>query len=71
MDNIESWIDYYAAEADFAEEAIAENADVVLAKLAELTAHPERAADIAASLHAMIRSHVEPIARRKSEAPGW
>jgi mannose/cellobiose epimerase-like protein (N-acyl-D-glucosamine 2-epimerase family) len=48
-------------------EAIAENADTVHRALLELTQHPERAPDISARLWRVIRSHLEPIARRAAE----
>jgi hypothetical protein len=49
------------------EEAISENADVFRAKLVELTAHPERAAEIAATLNNTIRGYLEPWAGRNAE----
>jgi hypothetical protein len=49
------------------EEAISENADLFRAKLAELTAHPERAADIARTLNNTIRGYLEPWAQRSAE----
>lgn len=48
-------------------EAIAENADIFRVKLAELTQHPERAADIALTLNNTIRAYLEPWARSNAE----
>jgi hypothetical protein len=49
------------------ESAIANNADVIRALLVELSAHPDRGADIAWGMWAAVRSDLEPVAIRAAE----
>jgi hypothetical protein len=49
------------------ESAIGANADVIRTLLVELTAHPERGADIARRMWAAVRSDLEPVAIRAAE----
>ena len=49
------------------ESAIGANADVIRALLVELTAHPDRAEDIARRMWAAVRSDLEPVAIRAAE----
>ena len=56
-----------AGDGSYVEEAISENAEVLRVKLAELTAHPERAEEIADTLNRMIATYLEPMAKREAE----
>ena len=49
------------------ESAIGANADVIRVLLVELTAHPERGADVARRMWAAVRSDLEPVAIRSAE----
>jgi len=49
------------------ESAIGANADVIRVLLVELTAHPERGADVARRMWAAVRSDLEPVAIRAAE----
>jgi len=49
------------------EEAIGANADMFRTLLVELTAHPDRGADIARRMWAAVRSDLEPVAIREAQ----
>jgi hypothetical protein len=70
-DQLQAATEYELAEllADDAsvEEAIGANADVIRTLLVELTAHPDRGADIARRMWAAVRSDLEPVAVREAE----
>jgi len=68
LDSLTSYhLEQLLADDGSVEEAIAQNADVVLAQLRTLTAHPEQAVEVARFVNGMIRSYLEPVARAAAE----
>jgi hypothetical protein len=55
------------ADDNSVEEAIGSNADAIRALLVELTAHPERGADVADRMWAAVRRQLEPVALREAQ----